>query len=325
MTRTMSVPAVSLGVGTSAVLSFDVGGTHIKAGVVDESGKVQKFCRVPTPCDKARPAEAVLDRIAALARDFTTELPQVRIGAVGLIVPGIVDAATGTAVYSANLGWRDFPFAKEAERRLRMPVAFGHDVSAAGDAELRLGGAKGFRDVVVVIIGTGIAAAVFCEGKRVTAGGYAGEIGQALVPSCSGNGTTVLESVASAAAITLRYAARSGNQVDGAREVLARARDGDVTAQQIWNEALDALAFSIAQCANIIGTEAFIIGGGLSQAGDALLVPLRNRVEKLLMFYRRPEILPAKLGQDAGFIGAALNARDLLLKTGEPETSTDIR
>lgn len=318
MTRTMSVPAFSLGGGSSAVLAFDVGGTYIKAGVVDDSGKVLKFCRVPTPVDKAKPAEAVLDRIAALARDFTLELPQVRIGAVGLIVPGIVDPATGTAVYSANLGWRDFPFAKETERRLGIPVAFGHDVSAAGDAELWVGGAKGFRDVVVVIIGTGIAAAVFCEGKRVTAGGYAGEIGQALVPAASGNGTAVLESIASAAAITHRYAVRSGNQVDGSREVLARARDGDATAKQVWNEALDALAFSIAQCVNIIGTEAFIIGGGLSQAGDELLAPLRHRVDNLLMFYRRPEILPAKLGQDAGFIGAALNARDLLVTTGVP-------
>ncbi|MCQ1994250.1 ROK family protein [Arthrobacter sp. zg-Y1171] len=309
----MSLPAISLGAGSSTVLAFDVGGTYIKAGVVGPSGRLQAFCRVPTPLDKARPAEAVLDRIAELARDFRSELPESRIEAAGVIVPGIVDPGTGTAVYSANLGWRNYPFAEEAERRLGIPVAFGHDVAAAGDAELRLGGAKDFRDVLVIVIGTGIAAAVFCEGKRVTAGGYAGEIGQALVPAGSLTGTATLESVASAAAIARRYAAQAGHQMDGAREVADRALQGDAVARRVWGDAVDALAFSIAQCANILGTEAFIIGGGLSQAGDALLVPLRERLDRLLGSARRPHLLCARLGQDAGFIGAALNARELLL------------
>lgn len=309
----MRLPTVTSGAQGTAVLAFDVGGTHIKSGLFDASGTLRTFRRISTPLDRAKPAEAVLETVAALAREVAAEVPDVRVDAAGIVVPGIVDPAAGTAVYSANLGWRNYPFAREAERQLGMPVSFGHDVSAAGDAELALGAAKGFRNAMVVVAGTGIAAAVFCEGIRVTAGGYAGEIGQALVPAASGDAPAVLESIASAAAIARRYAAQSGHPVPGAKEVLSRARAGDPIAARVWAEAVDALAFSLAQCTNLIGTEAFIIGGGLSEAGDALLVPLRDRVDKWLTADRQPRILPAALGQDAGLIGAALNARELLL------------
>ncbi|SDW13700.1 glucokinase [Arthrobacter sp. cf158] len=305
-----------LGAAESPVLSFDVGGTDIKAGLVDARGTVLGMRRVPTPLDSSRPGEAVLDRLAELAAELASEFPGSPARAAGIIVPGIVDSAAGVGVYSANLGWRDFPFTAEAEKRLGIPVAFDHDVRSAAAVEHSFGGSKEFNDVVVMVVGTGIAAAVFSGGKAVTAGGFAGELGHAQVPdpdAAPGSaGSTILEAVGSAGAIAKRYHRASGNSVNGARDVLIRATAGDTLAARIWADAVDALAFTICQCVNIIGTEAVVIGGGLAEAGDQLLEPLRARVDQILDFQRRPRLIRAQLGQDAGLLGAALNARALL-------------
>lgn len=305
-----------LGAAESPVLSFDVGGTDIKAGLVDAKGVVLGMRRVPTPLDPARPGEAVVERLAELAAELAAEFPGTPAKAAGIIVPGIVDSVAGVGVYSANLGWRNFPFTAEAERRLGIPVAFDHDVRSAAAVEHALGGSREFSDVVVMVVGTGIAAAVFSGGKAVTAGGFAGELGHAQVPDPDagpgGTAATILEAVGSAGAIAKRYQLKSGNKVNGARSVLLRAKSGDALAERVWAEAMDALAFTICQCVNIIGTEAVVIGGGLAEAGEDLLQPLRARVDQTLDFQRRPHLIRAQLGQDAGLLGAAHNARKLL-------------
>ncbi|MCW3765472.1 ROK family protein [Paenarthrobacter ureafaciens] len=301
-----------LGTAESAVLCFDVGGTDIKAGVVDAKGQVLGMRRVPTPLDPARPGEAVLDRLAELKTELASEFPEAPAKAAGIIVPGIVDSVAGVGIYSANLGWRNFPFTAEATKRLGIPVAFDHDVRSAAAVEHSFGGSKEFNDVVVMVVGTGIAAAVFSGGKAVTAGGFAGELGHAQVPDPDAAGSTILEAVGSAGAIAKRYHRESGIRVDGARGVLLRANAGDAVAARVWADAVDALAFTICQCVNIIGTEAVVVGGGLAEAGDDLLEPLRKRVDAILDFQRRPQLIRAQLGQDAGLLGAALNARALL-------------
>ncbi|MFK0001642.1 ROK family protein [Paenarthrobacter sp. NPDC090522] len=311
-----------LGTAPTAVLAFDVGGTDIKAGIVDTSGSVLGMRRVPTPLDRTHPGEAVLDRLAALADELSAEFPEVPAKAAGIIVPGIVDSTEGVGVYSANLGWRDFPFTAEAEKRLGLPVAFDHDVRSAAAVEHRFGASRQFSEVVVMVVGTGIAAAVFSGGKAVTAGGFAGELGHAQVPDPDQrpHRSTILEAVGSAGAVTKRYNAQSPEPVDGAREVLVRARAGEPRAARIWQDAVDALAFTICQCVNILGTEAVVIGGGLAEAGDELLEPLRRKIDQTLDFQRRPRLLKAQLGQDAGLLGAALNARALLERSALDRT-----
>ncbi|MEZ2391319.1 ROK family protein [bacterium RCC_150] len=301
-----------LGTAEAAVLAFDVGGTDVKAGLVDEAGDVLGLRRVATPRDALRPGDAVLDAIAALSAGFATEFPAHPAKAACIVVPGIVDSDTGVGIYSANLGWRNFPFGEKAARRLGLPVYFAHDVSTAAEAELRFGAARNFRNVVVMVVGTGIAAAVISDGYPVRAGGFAGELGHALVPDPDRPGYAILEAVGSAGAIARRYSEQSGAPLGGAREVLERAEGGDPIANKVWADAVDALAFSLSQCVNILGTEAVVVGGGLAEAGDGLLQPLRARLDELLDFQRRPIITPAQLGQDAGLLGAALKARTLL-------------
>jgi glucokinase len=297
------------------VLAFDVGGTDMKAALVDEDGALLEVERVPTPHDGDRTADAVIAAAGRLAERFQAAHPAVAPLAATMLVPGQVDDAAGVGVLAENLGWTNYPFRDRLSARLGVPVAFSHDVRGAGEAEHRLGAARDFDDVIVVVIGTGIAAAVIVQNQMVTGGGLAGELGHSKVadgPRCACGGEGCLEAIASAAAITRRYNARSGANLPGAREVLERAATGDANAVHVWQSALDALALGLSHAVALLAPQAIVIGGGLAQAGNTLFEPLRERLDQILTFHRRPILLPASIGENAGLIGAALRARDLL-------------
>ncbi|HEX6367106.1 MAG TPA: ROK family protein [Agromyces sp.] len=306
--------AAPLGPG-AAVLAFDVGGTDMKSAIVDAEGRVLGLRRTPTPRDSGDPAGAIVAALAELARLHRSEAPGVQPISAGVSVPGLVDERAGVGIFASNLGWRDAPIRELADRALGLPVAFGHDVRAAGDAEHRLGAARGLGDVVVLAIGTGIAGSLVLDGRPYSGGGFAGELGHALSDPdgdpCTCGARGCLETIASAGAIARRYAAASGNSVPGAREVLAAAQSGDADAVRIWDDAVRALAEAIARLVASIAPEAVVIGGGLAQAGPALFEPLGERLDGLLSFHRRPALIRARLGDDAGLLGTALAARDL--------------
>ena len=312
-----SVLAQALPLGTgAAVIAVDVGGTDTKAALFDDSGRMLGLSRTPTPRHGVGTASAVVTRVQQLTLQFAVDFPEVRPRAVGLLAPGVVDDDAGIGVLSANLHWSNVPFKQLTEDLVHLPTTFSHDVRAAGEAEFRLGAARPYRNVVVLVIGTGIAGSLFINGRAHTGGGYAGEIGHSIVdpagPVCGCGARGCLESIASAGALVRRYTELTGIRPSGAREVLALATAGDAAAAAIWSDALDALALSIAQLAAVLAPEAVVIGGGLAQSGDRLFVPLRERVHALLSFHRRPVILPASIGENAGLLGGALRARDLV-------------
>jgi glucokinase len=305
-------------VAAGTVVACDVGGTGIKAGLVDAAGRVSHAVTAPTPVvpgDGDATAKAVLDRVTGLIGELAARGAETGRGepaGVGVIVPGLVDTATGTARYAENLGWQDVPFVDRLAEETGLPVAFDHDVRAAGAAEQRFGAGRGFRDVAFVPIGTGISAALVLDGRPYAGGGWAGEIGHIDVGSglpCPCGATGCLETVASAASIARRYSERSGREVGGALDVAARLGSGDPDARAVWDEAVDALAFVLAVTAGVAAPELIIVGGGLSGAGDVLLAPLRRKVAaRVTPPQRQPELVPAALGEQAGLLGAALLA-----------------
>jgi glucokinase len=297
------------------LLAVDVGGTEIKAAVLDAQGAgltVLARARRATPrgADGTATARAVVDAVADLAAGWA---PEHRLAAVGVVVPGVVH--DGIGVYSTNLGWSDFPFATALTDAVGLPVAFGHDVGAGGLAEQRMGAARGCRDVVVMPIGTGIAAALIMDGALRTGGGYAGEIGHVDVghgQPCACGQTGCLEAVASSAAIARAYSARVGRPVAGAAEVVAAVGDGDPVAAEVFGAATDALARGVRVLATLLGPEVVVLGGGLAMAGTLLVDPVRARLAELMTFQRMPELRLAELGDEAGALGAGLLARDLI-------------
>lgn len=303
--------AASIGAGVP-VLAFDVGGTDIKSALFDASGAALGLRRTSTPPAGPDMPTRLVTRLYDLAEELKAQHPEITPEAVGLVVPGIVDAEAGIGVFASNLGWRNAPLRDLMTEAFHLPVAFDHDVRSASWAEHVLGGARTYSNAVVLVIGTGIAGALLVNGQPYTAGGYAGEIGHSPIadgPECACGARGCLETIASAGAIARRYSEATGIEVEGAKEVIALASSGDVVATRVWNEALDGLTMAIAQLAAVVAPEAVVIGGGLSRAGGALFDELRRRLTDRLSFHRIPELVPAELLGNAGILGAALHAR----------------
>jgi glucokinase len=157
-----------------------------------------------------------------------------------------------------------------------------------------------------MVIGTGIAATPVMDGRRVDVPG-AGELGHVPVPggrACACGATGCLETVASAAAIAASYTRETGIEVTGAVDVVHAMKAGDPVAQRVWSDAVEALAFALHGAIGLLGVQRVIVGGGLSGAGEALLVPLRQALAARLSFMAMPQIVAARLGGDAGLGGA---------------------
>ncbi|MFF0372596.1 ROK family protein [Micromonospora sp. NPDC005087] len=294
------------------VVALDVGGTVMKGAILGPA--VHVLVERSWPTGRHLGPDAVVETALAALEELAGHPDARATRAAGLVVPGTVDAATGTVVWSENLGWSDVPLRELASTRTGLPVAFGHDVRVAALAESRLGAARDRANVLFLAIGTGIGAALMVDGHLLEADGYAGEIGHIEVEDsepCVCGGQGCLEAVASAAAIARRYGQRSGRPVDGAAEVLAQVNAGDPVAAEVWNEAVEYLAQALAIGASLVAPELVVIGGGLSLAGDALLLPLTRRLHELLTIQRRPQLVPADLGDRAACLGAGLLAWEI--------------
>jgi glucokinase len=305
-----------------AVLGVDIGGTGIKCALVTSSKQVLHTERHPTGAERG-PA-AVISTVLAVAarlagRAQASGLDPV---AAGIVMPGIVDERAGIARYAANLGiYRDMPLRQLVEERLALPVHLGHDVRASGLAEAVLGAGQGREHLLVVTIGTGIGTAHLAH-RRLLAGahGAAGEIGHVIVrpdgPTCGCGQRGCLEAVASAAAVGRRYSELGGSPA-AARDVALRAAAGEDLAGQVWTEAVEALATGLLAAQALLDVELIVLGGGLAEAGDQLLTPLRAALRGKITFHREPELVRARLGDQAGCLGSALLALDLI---GAPQS-----
>ena len=309
---------------TAVVAAVDVGGTRMKAALVDRDGRELVTLTRPTPAALDVPGslvQAVAQTVAALREAAGSDsagddVPEVV--AAGVVVPGIVDDVRGVAVWASNLGWRDLPVTAPLSELLGVPVALGHDVRAGLLAEVAWGAATGSRNVLFIPLGTGIAGALMLDGHVVAADGWAGEIGHVVVEPeglpCACGQRGCLETLASASAVARAYAARTagrGGEPLDAEAVAGLVRTGDVDAVAVWDHAVTALARILVMMTTATGVDHILVGGGLAQSGETLLAPLREAVHASLTFQREPRIERARLGERAGCLGAACLAWDV--------------
>jgi glucokinase len=298
----------------SAVVALDVGGTGMKCALVRPDGKVLHSERHPTLA--ARGPEAVTENILEIAAGLAKRAEHPI--AVGIAVPGVIDEENGVAVWSSNVGFRDVPLKALLTERLGLPAALGHDVRAGGIAEARLGAGRGEGHVLFVAIGTGIAAALVIDGVAYGgAHGAAGELGHIVVRpggnACGCGARGCLEAHTSARAIGRRYAEISGNPEATASDVVSRLGQ-DPLADQVWHEAVDALADGLLTAQALYDVDVLVLGGGLAESGDTLIKPVSGELSRRVTFHRVPKMVKAELGDTAGCLGAALLALDLLEK-----------
>jgi glucokinase len=305
------------GFGASTVIALDVGGTAMKGAVVRGESLIAEYHRWPTP--RAEGPDAV---VAAALKAVDELLDRADgVAGIGVVVPGLVDDDAGMAIYSENIEWHDIAFRALIRDRTGLPVGFGHDVRAGGLAERAVGAARGADDVLFLPVGTGISGAMFVAGRMVE-NRYAGEIGHIDVGfdvDCACGAHGCLEAVASGVSIARRYTRAGGAAVPGAREVLQFLGTGDPIAEQVWDDALTALARGLATYVSLLAPERIVIGGGLAAAGEVLLEPLRRRLRNLLLWQQEPVVVVAALGDNAACLGAALLARRAISHPTRPQ------
>jgi len=302
---------------TDVVVAIDIGGTGLKCALVDVAGgTIRHTERHLTGADRgpAAVADTIVEVAAGLAD--TARLAGLDPRAAGLVAPGVIDDTTGVAVWSANVGFRDVPLRDLVIARLGLPAVLAHDVRGGALAEARLGAGRGAERVWFIAIGTGIAGAYVRDGRTDSgAHGASGEIGHVVVrpdgPRCGCGLRGCVETFASAASVARRYAQRTGEKISAA-DLVARATGDDTAAMEIWADAIEALADGLRIGITLYDPDMIVLGGGLAQAGAALLDPLASAVRGRLTFQTMPLLVPAELGDEAGCLGAAQMAIDLL-------------
>ncbi len=293
------------------VVAVDVGGTEIKSALVDSDLNLIATINAPTPKADKTGVETV-KAIVELVSEFSK---QQTVSAVGLAVPGALDEPAGTSRWSGNLQWNNLPIRDLLAKAINMPVAFGHDVRTAAVAEMRSGAAKGARNAIFIPVGTGIAAALIIDGEIRSAEGYAGEIGHINVNGkypCVCGKFGCLEPASSTLAISKAYAADSGKTGVTTEEIYKLVVAGDPIATQVWNDATSAMARACEVLITILAPEVIVFGGGLSNAGETFLKPIREYLDSSLTFQRKPRLEIAHYKSQAGAIGCAMLAFDLV-------------
>ncbi len=293
------------------VVAVDVGGTDIKSALVDSDLNVISTINAPTPkADKTgvETVKAIVELIAQFSK-------QQRVSAVGLAVPGALDEPAGTSRWSGNLQWKNLPIRNLLADAVNIPVAFGHDVRTAAVAEMRNGAAKGSRNAIFIPVGTGIAAALIIDGEIRSADGFAGEIGHVNVNGkypCVCGKSGCLEAASSTLAISKAYEISSGKTGVTTEEIYKLVVAGDPVATQVWNDATAAMARACEVLITILAPDVIVFGGGLSNAGETFLKPIRQYLDSSLTFQRKPRLEIAHYKSQAGAIGCAMLAFDLV-------------
>jgi len=294
----VSTPEVLVGV--------DLGGTAIKAGCITAAGGGRRREEVAAEVDRG--PEHVCERIAQLVRELGFG------GSVGIGVPGLVDRGRGLVTHSPNLApMQGYPLREELASRLGIApegVHLENDANVAALGEHWLGGARGRDNVLMVTLGTGIGGGLVLGGALFTGThGLAAEIGHLCVdpagPVCGCGNRGCMEALASATSTARR--ARERGLTDDLRALCEASRDGDTAARELLSEVGRDLGRGLAQAVMLLDLDCFLIGGGFGAGLDQLLPGVRaGLVERT---YGREadsfHVLPAELGADAGWIGAA--------------------
>ena len=286
------------------VIALDVGGTEIKAGVL-RGAEIIFSTRYAT--EREQGADHIVSRVLLAAKELHAQFPGA--AAIGLAVPGEVDVLNGIGVNSENLFWSNVPFVKLIKEATGLPVGFGHDVRAGGLAEVTYGAGIGHTNSLFIALGTGIAGAMFIDGKLFDHpnGGEIGHISVGTPYKCACRGFGCLETVSTGPSIARIYNERDpGALAKGALEVLTAAQSGDAVAQEVWVEAANAIARALITYISLLAPDTIIIGGGISRAGAALIDPIQKELERIKSFQHLPLLLSPKLGDVAGMIGAGI-------------------
>lgn len=293
-------------------IGIDIGGTATKIGLVDVHQKLIDSVSIPT--DAGRPAEKVIKTVAetALALLGKNEIPMDQCIGVGIGVPGTVDSRKGIVRYSNNIRWEEVPLAKEMEMYLPLPIKIANDADCATLGETLAGAGKGYSDVVMLTLGTGVGGGIILDGEIYESRRIGGsELGHMVIvengEQCTCGRKGCLETYVSATALK-RDARRASGESHEPEEIFRLAEQGDHVMKAVVDNYIRRLGLGIVNIINIFRPQLLLLGGGISGQGEKLLKPLRKIVQEESFGKEKgdiPEIMIAMHGNDSGMIGAA--------------------
>ena len=311
-------------------VGIDLGGTNIVAGVVDEEYNIIAKASTKTNCP--RPEKEIADDMARMAIEAVknAKLSMDQIEWIGVGTPGIANSETGIIEYSNNLGFKNTPMVKYIQETIDKPVFIENDANAAAYGEFVAGAAKGAKNAVCITLGTGVGGGIIIDGRIYSGSNFAGaEIGHTVIEvdgaQCSCGRKGCFEAYSSATGLirmTKEAIAEHPDCIMAQSEkekgkVTARTsfdcmRAGDKYAKAVVDKYIKYLAAGITNTINIFQPDILCIGGGVCNEGDPLLLPMKELVAKEVYTRNSPKntkIVIAKLGNDAGIIGAAFLGR----------------
>lgn len=283
------------------VIGIDLGGTAIKLGRFTFDGTCLTSITVDTP-QPATP-EAVLAKMVEAIKLIDPENKAI---AIGVGTPGPADASGRIALIAINLpGWKNVPLADYLEAEIGKPTVIGNDANCAGLGEVWLGAGRNFQNLILLTLGTGAGGSIFLDGKLFTGHqGAAGELGLITFnptgPACNSGNQGSLEQYVSIKAIR-RMTGKEPSELG------ALASSGDAEALRFWQDYGKYLGIGLTSLIYVLTPEAIVIGGGVSASFEFFLPSCKAEIERRVMYTSRQglQILPAKLGNAAGMLGAA--------------------
>lgn len=298
----------------------DIGGTTCKIGLFDMNGTILEKWEIKTNTENH--GAAILDDVAAavLGKLDEKNISKEEVQGIGLGVPGPV-GPDGTVFKCVNLGWDVLNVEKELSEKTGIFVKVGNDANVAALGEMWQGGGKGHDNVVMITLGTGVGGGIIINGKIVAgshgAGGEIGHIkmrdGETATCGCGGHGC--LEQYASATGISRLARKKMEHETRAtiltkedlsAKAVFDAVKEGDEVAIEVATEMGNYLGHAMADMAAVLDPAVFVIGGGVSKAGEVLLSFIEKPfMEKAFFANKNVKFKLATLGNDAGICGAA--------------------
>ncbi len=303
-------------------VGVDLGGTSIKAGLIDERGNITGSCEIPTGVE-ANSAEIVMDNIKKSINQIISKNKNKEIKAIGVGIPGIAMESGRITIFANIRVFTNYPMAKEIEKDFQIPVFVDNDANNAARGEYIFGAGKGKKNFILITLGTGIGGGIFINGDIYSGfSGAAGEIGHmTIIPDgkqCGCGNFGCWETYGSASAMIKSAKALIGRNIKtsiekyypdriDAKVITDEAKSGDPVASEIFEETTRYIGIGIANLISIFNPELCILGGGLSKAGEFLLnkVKFYSNLSAVPMACSAADICLAKLENQAGILGAA--------------------
>jgi len=298
------------------IFAADLGGTHLRAAIVDQKGRIHSRFKQNTP--QVADANAIVDAIVSAVHEFQKAA---EISAVSLVVPGTVKVEEGAVVKAPNLPCLDgFPLAAALTEQLGLPAILENDANAAAVGEMWQGAAVGCKTIICVTLGTGVGGGIILDGKLWRGvDGSAAEIGHMCVDpfggvACTCGSRGCLEVFASATAIVRMTREASPRYPDSvlqgvedrtAEMIFEAGQQGDELALEIFRRMGVYLGIGLANLINILNPEIIVIGGGVVNGWALFEKHMQQQVEERAFPLLRVKIARAKCGDDAGLLGAA--------------------